>query len=178
MSPDLINGLFELGGAAFLLLNVRRMYRDKELRGVHWSPAFFFTTWGLWNLFYYPHLDQWWSFAGGLAIVSVNAAWLGQVAYYLWRQWAGYSWVEVPYIDPEADFDFRPGAVNYASTKGMWVVSRDTSGVKCRDGRSLDECGGGYDLQAAIPHWHRPDCERNDCPHGWEDWDCCPACCH
>ena len=85
MTPDIINGLFELLGAFILLLNVRRLYQDKVLRGVHWGPAAFFTAWGLWNLFYYPHLDQWFSFAGGVCIVTVNAIWIGQVVYYKLR---------------------------------------------------------------------------------------------
>jgi hypothetical protein len=32
--PDHINGLFELGGAAFLVLNIRRMHADRELKEV------------------------------------------------------------------------------------------------------------------------------------------------
>lgn len=82
MTPDMINGSFELMGAFFLLLNVRQLYRDKELNGVHWAPNVFFICWGYWNLFYYPSLEQWYSFFGGLAIVLVNTFWLGQIAWY------------------------------------------------------------------------------------------------
>lgn len=89
---DLINGAFELAGAALLLLNVRRLHQDKKLRGVHWGPSAFFTTWGLWNLAYYPALDQWFSFAGGVALVVVNLVWIGQVCYYMWRERAGWEW--------------------------------------------------------------------------------------
>jgi len=85
MKPDYINGLFEFCGAAFLLVNVVKMYRDKQLKGYHWLPTVFFTSWGLWNLYFYPYLEQWFSFAGGIAIVTVNAIWLGQTFYYLWR---------------------------------------------------------------------------------------------
>lgn len=77
MWPDLVNGGFELLGALFILLNVRALIRDKEIRGVHWGPTVFFTSWGFWNLFYYPALDQWLSFTGGLAIVAANVWWLG-----------------------------------------------------------------------------------------------------
>ena len=76
MTPDLVNGLFEFGGAAMLYLNVRALWRDRIIAGVHWGPVVFWTTWGFWNLFYYPHLDQWWSFAGGVAVVAMNTAWL------------------------------------------------------------------------------------------------------
>lgn len=82
MTPDMINGSFELMGAFFLLLNVRQLYRDKELNGVHWMPTFFFFSWGLWNLYYYPSLDQWFSFFGGLMIALVNLVWMSQIVWY------------------------------------------------------------------------------------------------
>jgi len=73
---DLINGCFELVGAALLTLNVRRLLIDKVVAGVSWLPVCFFTAWGMWNLYYYPSLDQWFSFAGGVLIVVVNTVWL------------------------------------------------------------------------------------------------------
>ena len=84
--PDLINGVFELSGAFFLFLNVLQIYKDKELKGYNWRATVFFTSWGFWNLYYYPHLDQWMSFFGGAAIVTVNTIWLGQIAYYAKRK--------------------------------------------------------------------------------------------
>lgn len=80
--PDIINGMFEFAGGFFLLTNVWKIYKDKVLKGYHWVSTAFFSAWGLWNLFYYPHLGQWFSFAGGLFIVSVNLFWLGQIWYY------------------------------------------------------------------------------------------------
>lgn len=74
--PDLINGLFELLGGFALWQNVTRIKKDKQCRGVNWQVTLFFFAWGLWNLFYYPSLSQWISFAGGLNIVLANAFWL------------------------------------------------------------------------------------------------------
>ncbi len=74
--PDLVNGAFEFFGGAVNWLNVRQLLRDKKLRGVSKIPAVVFTSWGIWNLFYYPHLDQWLSFTGGLVIVGANAVWV------------------------------------------------------------------------------------------------------
>lgn len=79
---DVVNGSYELLGAPFILLSVCKLYKDKKVQGVSWVHAGFFTTWGLWNLYYYPHLGQWCSFFGGIAIVAVNAVWLGQLIYY------------------------------------------------------------------------------------------------
>lgn len=83
MTPDQINGAFEAAGALFTFMNIVRLHRDKMVRGVHWLPIAFFTSWGFWNLYYYPHLDQWWSFAGGIGIVVFNTIWLAQMWYYI-----------------------------------------------------------------------------------------------
>lgn len=74
--PDLVNGSLELFGGMFLWQNVRQLLKDKEIKGVHWLPTMFFFIWGLWNLFYYPHLNQWFSFIGGLNIVLANGVWV------------------------------------------------------------------------------------------------------
>ena len=48
-----------------------------------WLHAGFFAAWGYWNLYYYyPSLDQWWSFWGGVGVVTMNTIWLGQLIYY------------------------------------------------------------------------------------------------
>jgi hypothetical protein len=80
--PDLINGLFELGGSVVLWLNVVQTYRDKGYRGVTAASTFFFSAWGYWNLYYYPSLNQWVSFFAGISIVAANTTWFGLMLYY------------------------------------------------------------------------------------------------
>lgn len=80
--PDIVNGLYEFLGAPFIVLSILRLAKDKKVHGVSWVHVGFFTSWGFWNLFYYPHLGQWCSFAGGVAIVVANSFWLGQLIYY------------------------------------------------------------------------------------------------
>lgn len=74
--PDLVNGLFELLGGFALWQNVKRIEKDQSIRGVNWQVTLFFTSWGFWNLFYYPSLHQWLSFFGGINIVTANGVWL------------------------------------------------------------------------------------------------------
>lgn len=76
MIPDLVNGAFEMLGGFALWNNVKRIKVDKQCRGVNWQVTLFFTSWGFWNLFYYPSLGQWASFLGGLNIVTANGFWL------------------------------------------------------------------------------------------------------
>lgn len=82
ISGDVINGFFEFCGALALAVNVRKLYKDKMVKGVHWASTIFFTSWSAWNLFYYPSLHQWVSFAGGCCIVVANTTWLLLVVYY------------------------------------------------------------------------------------------------
>jgi hypothetical protein len=80
---DITNGLFECIGGIMIWINVRQLAEDKEVKGVHWLPTFFFTSWGYWNLYYYPSLNQLFSFIGGLFIVSGNTAWV----YLMMKYW-------------------------------------------------------------------------------------------
>jgi len=74
--PDLVNGLFEAVGGIMNWTNVMALYRDKKVRGVNPWATGLFTAWGFWNCFYYPSLNQWFSFAGGLIIVAGNFVWV------------------------------------------------------------------------------------------------------
>lgn len=82
MTPDIVNGMFELLAAVFIMNHCRVLYAHKEVRGVSLISTAFFTSWGLWNLFYYPGLGQTWSFVGGLFVVTANAVWLWMMYYY------------------------------------------------------------------------------------------------
>lgn len=82
MIPDLINGLFEAAGGFFVLNHCRVLSKDKKVKGVSILSTVFFTSWGVWNLYYYPHLGQWLSFVGGLFIVLANSLWIGLMLKY------------------------------------------------------------------------------------------------
>jgi hypothetical protein len=81
-TPDLINGAFELLGGGFVAFSITRLHREKSVAGVSWIHIGFFTAWGFWNLYFYPNLGQWLSFAGGVLLIVFNAIWLGQLIYY------------------------------------------------------------------------------------------------
>lgn len=83
---DLINGGFEIVAGFAQMLHIKSLYQHKLVRGVHWFPIAFFTSWGLWNLVYYPSLGQWISFWGGVLLVSVNAWRLGLMWYYIVKE--------------------------------------------------------------------------------------------
>lgn len=83
---DSVNGLFEFLAGFAILNHCYTLHRDKQIRGVSVLSTLFFTSWGYWNLYYYPHLNQWASFAGGLSIVTANTLWIGMMWYYMQRE--------------------------------------------------------------------------------------------
>ena len=79
---DLINGIFEFIGAIFVCLSIYKLNKDKEVKGVHWLPIMFFTLWGGFNVWFYPHNDLYYSFIGGLFLMIINSIWVIQLIYY------------------------------------------------------------------------------------------------
>lgn len=84
---DAVNACFEGLLAVLLLGNVRRLLRDRRVQGVTVWPSILTTAWGVWNLYYYPALGQWWSTVGGSAVVLMNSWWLALA----WRFRRGYQ---------------------------------------------------------------------------------------
>ena len=83
MIQDLVNGLFELIGSVLIWINVYKLYQDKIVKGIYWPVTFFWGIWGFWNLYYYPFLEQWLSFVGGLIMAIGNTAWVIMAYYYM-----------------------------------------------------------------------------------------------
>lgn len=79
---DLVNAGFEFGAGFAVLAHCVQLYRDKIVRGVSVGATAFFFSWGLWNLYFYPHLNQWASFVGGLLITFSNLLWVTMLVYY------------------------------------------------------------------------------------------------
>jgi hypothetical protein len=90
VTPDQINGVYEALGGLFILLNCRKTWQAKKVAGVSLVTIVFFSSWEFWNLYYYPALDQWWSFWGGAVIAAANLLWIWLVVHYSW------GWKTVP----------------------------------------------------------------------------------
>ena len=100
--PDIINASFEAGAGLAVLHHCFKLYEHKQARGLSIPAVLFFTVWGLWNLFYYHHLGQFWSFAGGIVVTITNLAYLAMLFVYA-RHRITLAPVELPpmYLDAE-----------------------------------------------------------------------------
>ena len=86
MNVDVVNGTFEGVGGILGVISIIKLSKDKVIKGVSWFPTLFFTVWGIWNLFYYPMLNQHWSFVGGIILSLTNCTWVIMAIYYSSRQ--------------------------------------------------------------------------------------------
>ncbi len=82
LPTDQINAAFEVAGAVFMLLNIRRLLIDKKLAGVSIIPTVVYSFWGLWNLYFYPAVGQVLSFYAGIGIFVANLIWIALAVYY------------------------------------------------------------------------------------------------
>lgn len=83
---DLWNAALELGGAYFISRSIRKLYRDKIVRGFAWEQVAFYAMWGVLNLFYYPAMGSWYSFYAGIAVTVTNLTYTAMLIYYTWRE--------------------------------------------------------------------------------------------
>lgn len=79
---DVINGTFETLGCLAVGLSIRQLLRDRRVQGYHWGSLLYFTSWGYWNIYYYPALDQWVSAVGATATALANTIYLGMIIYF------------------------------------------------------------------------------------------------
>lgn len=83
MKPDQINAALEFLGVLFALYNCVILIADGgQVQGVSIASTAFFTAWGIWNLYYYPHLGQRASAIAAGGLVIGNGLWLALYAAY------------------------------------------------------------------------------------------------
>lgn len=82
IDKDAVNGTFELAAGFFVLNHCRVLYADKKVRGVSLTSSGFFLIWCMWNMYYYPALNQPLSFYGGVFVVAANGFYLGMLFHF------------------------------------------------------------------------------------------------
>ena len=81
-TQDLINASFEFGGSIAIFLSILQLRKDKAVAGISWYMIAFFTLWGAWNVYFYPHLGQTASFLAGILVLCVNVVYLSMLLHY------------------------------------------------------------------------------------------------
>ena len=79
---DLINAFFPFVGSLFVALNIHKLYKDKEVKGIHWFSPLFFYTGHAWGIYFFYSLGQWNSFVGGSVLLFSSMIWYSLMLYY------------------------------------------------------------------------------------------------
>lgn len=85
ITNDAINAGFEFFGIWFVLHNCWTVWQDKAVAGVSVPAIVFWTTWGGWNVYYYPSLGQMFSFYCGIGVLLANLLYVSMLLYYKYR---------------------------------------------------------------------------------------------
>ena len=88
MWQDAVNASLEIVGGAMVCASIRRLVRDKRVRGIHPSHVAYSVASGIWFVYYYAHLDQLLSFWCALAYAAAVSTWAVLMVAYCARELA------------------------------------------------------------------------------------------
>lgn len=76
MTLDTTNCLFECIGTIFAWMNAWYLFKDREIKGMYWPSSFYVAGFGIWSLYYYHNLSQWYSLSIAVIHVLGTLTWL------------------------------------------------------------------------------------------------------
>jgi cation transport ATPase len=82
LTMDQANACLEMGGAFLRTLDCIKLFQDKRFSGGHLGTALYFLGWGVFNVFFYPSLNQVWSFWAAIVLMVMNGLWFVMALYY------------------------------------------------------------------------------------------------
>lgn len=79
---DIINSGFKYTSGFFIIPTIYNLYKSKNAEGISFIHIFFFTLWGIWNLYYFRKMNQPLSMIANIFLVIMNFIWMAMVIYY------------------------------------------------------------------------------------------------
>jgi|TARA_R110000824_G_scaffold66566_1_gene172669 FtsH-binding integral membrane protein len=70
-SYDQINSAFVLTAAFFYVLNLFKLIKDKEVKGISKISIGFFSLWNVWTLFFFIKISEYWWTIGAYVLVAI-----------------------------------------------------------------------------------------------------------
>jgi len=77
-----VNSVFPLVGTIFVGLNIKRLIKDKQVKGIHWLSPLFFYSGQAWGLYFMYTLHQYFSLFGGAVLLAASLVWYSLMQYY------------------------------------------------------------------------------------------------
>lgn len=82
MTGDLVNSLFVVTAIVVNISSIRKLYLDKEVKGVSVLPQFYYLIWSFWHIYFYQVNKGFLSFLGEIGMAIVIGVWIIQWIYY------------------------------------------------------------------------------------------------
>jgi hypothetical protein len=82
---DFINALFEFSASFAIIINIIKLIKDKQIKGISLWSSTFFMVWGIWNIYYYNELQQSFSFYCCIIMCILNIGWLSLAAFFKFK---------------------------------------------------------------------------------------------
>ena len=76
MNLDLINGGVGIVGTLFILRSIVLLYKHKQVRGIFWPIAIFFSGASTWSGYFFYELQMVYSFWANVCYAVANLTWL------------------------------------------------------------------------------------------------------
>lgn len=74
---DKVNGGFVCVAALFYALNLFKLIKDKEIKGISKVSIAFFSIWNIWTLFFFIAVSKyWWTISAYVAVAILNIAYI------------------------------------------------------------------------------------------------------
>ena len=82
MLEDGFNGILGVVATSTILITIYKLYKEKLVRGISIYQAGFFMCLSYWNIYYYLHLNQLFSFYSAFVLSIASTIWVIQIVYY------------------------------------------------------------------------------------------------
>ena len=82
MNIDLINGVVGAIGAGFVFRSIIMLCKDKQVRGIYWPVAIFFSGASSWSIYLFYELQMIYSMWGNIGYAFCNLIWLSLAVKY------------------------------------------------------------------------------------------------
>jgi len=86
MKGDLVNSLFMFIAIIFNCMNIYKLNKDKEVKGISIIPNIYYVLWGSWNIYFYAANKSKLSFIAGIGVVITGLIWVSQWAFYKFKK--------------------------------------------------------------------------------------------
>lgn len=79
---DTVNSIFVFAASIFYILNLYKLYKDKQVKGISIASLVFFSCWNIWTLIFFLSTDYIYTTISYVLVSIINIIYLSLLYYY------------------------------------------------------------------------------------------------